>query len=580
MRDRSRYVAAATSDSGGRDGSYRVAQEAGAVGSWYVGIWYHKISVRTPVWVANRDRPVSDPAASRLTIASDGNLVLLDPSGSSAWSTDASVSSGGNVTVVAVLLDTGNLVLAPSRNASYVLWQSFDHIGDTWLPGAKLRRDKVTGVIHGAISWRAPWDPVPGPYTLQLDPGGSPQYVLLRNGTRESYWGSGNWNGRTFTDTPEVSFRFVDNDQESYFTYTFTDNSTMYHLVVDVSGQLKELEWVEDTQAWSLVNEEPRWECYVPQRCGSFGVCSMAVAGEPACRCASGFGPQDAARWSLGDYSGGCVRNAELQCGGSAGRSKSKEDTFFLMLNIAYPDDGRVAVGTSSSSGDCERACLSDCTCSAYAYNGSCILWRGDLQNLKNIYVRYSSLYLRLAASELPDARNHKRRTVEIAVSALAIVCFVVAASVLIVLSQRKFTLLPTRLAKLSVNGIIFDFLTTSLAPLHVRSRPAWLYRDFNDAGRTQRGLGSDVPESVLKVAVEAIDRRVVLPSMFDYPEVRPSRLPGEGRQLDPAVPTRWRQQFATGKGKKARSPSPPSSDSEGGSPPPAGGASPNRCPD
>ncbi|KAK3138704.1 hypothetical protein QOZ80_5AG0372360 [Eleusine coracana subsp. coracana] len=419
-------------------------EEAGAVGSWYVGIWYHKISVRTPVWVANRDRPVSDPAASRLTIASDGNLVLLDPSGSSAWSTDASVSSGGNVTVVAVLLDTGNLVLAPSRNASYVLWQSFDHIGDTWLPGAKLRRDKVTGVIHGAISWRAPWDPVPGPYTLQLDPGGSPQYVLLRNGTRESYWGSGNWNGRTFTDTPEVSFRFVDNDQESYFTYTFTDNSTMYHLVVDVSGQLKELEWVEDTQAWSLVNEEPRWECYVPQRCGSFGVCSMAVAGEPACRCASGFGPQDAARWSLGDYSGGCVRNAELQCGGSAGRSKSKEDTFFLMLNIAYPDDGRVAVGTSSSSGDCERACLSDCTCSAYAYNGSCILWRGDLQNLKNIYVRYSSLYLRLAASELPDARNHKRRTVEIAVSALAIVCFVVAASVLIV----RITTVRRRAAK------------------------------------------------------------------------------------------------------------------------------------
>ncbi|KAK3135505.1 hypothetical protein QOZ80_5BG0419780 [Eleusine coracana subsp. coracana] len=388
-------------------------QPEGAAGRWYIGIWYHKIPVRTPVWVANRDSPVSDPAASRLTIAPDGNLVLLDPSGSRAWSTDASARAFGNATVVAVLLDSGNLVLIASRNPTdQVLWQSFDHIGNTWLPGAKLRRDKVTGVIHGAISWRAPWDPVPGPYTLQLDPGGSPQYVLLLNGTRESYWGSGNWNGRTFTDTPEVSFRFVDNDQESYFTYTLTDNSTMYHLVVDVSGQLKGLVWAEDMQAWMVVYDEPKSECYVRQRCGSFGVCSFADA---ACRCASG--------------------------------SKAKEDTFFLMLNIVYPDDGRVAVVNSSSSGECERACLSDCTCSAYAYSGSCILWHGDLQNLGYSYVGadFGDLYIRLASSDLlGGARsNNKRRTIEIAFGALAIVCFVVVASILIVcktMSRRRAT--------------------------------------------------------------------------------------------------------------------------------------------
>ena len=44
-----------------------------------------------------------------------------------------------------------------------VLWQSFDHIGDTWLPGAKLRRDKLSAVIQqGMTSWRSRGDPAPG----------------------------------------------------------------------------------------------------------------------------------------------------------------------------------------------------------------------------------------------------------------------------------------------------------------------------------------------------------------------------------------------------------------------------------
>ena len=179
------------------------------------------------MWVANRERPVSDPAASRLAIAADGNLALLDPSGSPVWSTNA--TAGNSTATAAVLIDTGNLVLAPASNASDVLWQSFDHIGDTWLPGGKLRRDKATGVIQGMTSWRARGDPAPGPYTLQLDPAGAPQYVLRWNGTRD-YWLTGDWNGRFFAGAPEVAatggaagyaFRFVDNDRESYFTYNF-----------------------------------------------------------------------------------------------------------------------------------------------------------------------------------------------------------------------------------------------------------------------------------------------------------------------------------------------------------------------
>lgn len=54
--------------------------------------------------------------------------------------------------MVAVLLDTGNLVIRQESNASSVLWQSFDDITDTWLPGNKLSLNKVTGVPERMIS--------------------------------------------------------------------------------------------------------------------------------------------------------------------------------------------------------------------------------------------------------------------------------------------------------------------------------------------------------------------------------------------------------------------------------------------
>jgi hypothetical protein len=418
-------------------------------------IWYHNIAVQVLVWVANRDTPVSDPSSSRIAITPDGNLALFDGTGSIAWSTSANTSGIANATdTVAVLLDTGNLVLSPASNASTVLWQSFDHVGDTWLPGGKLRRDKRTGEIQGMFSWRARGDPAPGMYDLQLDPSGAPQYVLVANGTRE-YWLTGNWTGKFFTGAPEVaassgssgySFAFVDNDEESYFTYNFAVNTTVYRFVMDVSGQVKGWFWVEATQGWNLVYAEPKARCAVPRGCGAFGICSDGAA--TACDCARGFRPRSPANWGSGDYIDGCVRNAQLQCAKNSsgsvdtatGLKKEGQDKFLRMDGMGFPDDGRV-VGAAST-GDCQSACLGDCTCSAYAYNNSCFLWHGDLQTLQaGIGVDQAdagSLYLRLAASEIPGARSHKWRNIKIAAGALGIACFVVAASILLVHTTRK----------------------------------------------------------------------------------------------------------------------------------------------
>ncbi|CAO2191825.1 unnamed protein product [Urochloa humidicola] len=53
---------------------------------YYVGIWYKKdVSQCTPVWVANRDAPVSDPASSQLAVAL-GMATGNSPSGNASLS--------------------------------------------------------------------------------------------------------------------------------------------------------------------------------------------------------------------------------------------------------------------------------------------------------------------------------------------------------------------------------------------------------------------------------------------------------------------------------------------------------------
>uniref|UniRef100_A0A0E0DIT5 non-specific serine/threonine protein kinase n=1 Tax=Oryza meridionalis TaxID=40149 RepID=A0A0E0DIT5_9ORYZ len=87
--------------------------------SLYLGIWYHNISERTYVWVANRNNPIAASSSATLSISNSSALVLSDSKGRTLWTTMASPSI---VTeddgVYAVLLDSGNLVLRLSNNTT------------------------------------------------------------------------------------------------------------------------------------------------------------------------------------------------------------------------------------------------------------------------------------------------------------------------------------------------------------------------------------------------------------------------------------------------------------------------------
>ncbi|KAJ1260463.1 hypothetical protein BS78_10G234700 [Paspalum vaginatum] len=408
--------------------------------NYYVGIWYKmSVSVRTPVWVANRAAPVSDPASSQLAIAADGNLVLINEAGKLVWSSNvgaATISSNGTV---AVILDSGNLVLRRREvEDGEPLWQSFKYPTDTWLPGVRLGMDKITGHVQAVVSWKSYSDPAPGMFSLGIDPNGTSQFFISWNKTTV-FWSSGEWNGDAYAGIPEMSshdkynFEFVSNKNASYFDYTLQDPTVISRLVMDVSGQARQIMWLPAADEWMTIWAEPHKLCDVYAVCGAFGVCNEKS--QPFCSCPTGFHPSSVRDWEQGDYSQGCRRNRRNQCGSSADGKDG--DAFLLAPGIFLP--GNPTPAQASSAQDCGMACLRSCDCNAYSYGSRCSVWFGDLLNLQQLAVQdtegMDDLYLRLSAMDVP-LKGRKRTTVFISIGAVA---SILALSVVVFVLVRVF---------------------------------------------------------------------------------------------------------------------------------------------
>ncbi|XP_025824969.1 G-type lectin S-receptor-like serine/threonine-protein kinase At2g19130 [Panicum hallii] len=411
---------------------------------WYVGIRYNQISTRDIVWVANRDAPITDLESSQLSISRDGNMVLQDHRNSPIWSTNVTNMASSAVPMVGIILDTGNLVLAEASNTSAVLWQSFDHFSDTWLPGGKLGRNKLTGEVDRLVAWRGYKDPSPSMFSLELDPRGTSQYLLNWNSSKQ-YWTSGNWStaDHIFTDVPEMTaanpshgfpytFGYVDAGNESYFTYHVEDDAVVAHFRMDVAGQVKFLMWVEGAGEWQQFWSQPKAQCDVYALCGPSGVCAENAL--QSCSCPRGFRRRRPLEWAQGDYTSGCARDAGLRCGSRD--VNGGEDRFYAMANVRLPIDAQNVV--AASAGDCERACIDSCSCTAYSYNGSCSVWHGDLINLRDTSGIGTAtgggggtISIRLAASEFSSAGDRTRRLVV----GLVVAGFVAAATIIAVVS-------------------------------------------------------------------------------------------------------------------------------------------------
>ncbi|CAN7135641.1 unnamed protein product [Brassica rapa subsp. narinosa] len=363
---------------------------------WFLGIWYKKVSTRTYVWVANRDNPLLNSSGT-LNI-SDNNLVIFDQSDKPVWSTNLTEGEVRSP-VVAELLDNGNFVLRhlnnTNNNPDGFLWQSFDFPTDTLMPEMRLGWDHKTGRDRLLRSWKTPDDPSSGDFFTKLKTKGFPEFYVC---SKDSIiYRSGPWNGVRFSSSAETK-------PLDYIIYNFT---------------------ATNEESWKQLWYSPKDLCDNYKECGSYGYCDSNTS--PICNCIKGFGPGNEQPWTLRDDSAGCVRKTRLSCDG--------RDGFVRLKKMKLPDTTATTVDRRIGLKECEERCLKDCNCTAFAStdirNGGsgCVIWTGEIFDIKNFAKGGQDLFVRLAAADLEDKRTKKRNIIlglSIGVSILLLLSFII----------------------------------------------------------------------------------------------------------------------------------------------------------
>ncbi|XP_058073069.1 G-type lectin S-receptor-like serine/threonine-protein kinase At1g11330 isoform X2 [Magnolia sinica] len=363
----------------------------------YVGIWYNQIPNQTVVWVANKEKPLTD-SNGVLTITDDGNLVVMDGYRKILWSSKVTMVIENSI--MAVLMDTGNLILR--RTDQMVVWQSFDSPLGSFLPGMRVSLNKKTGENIRLLSWKDENDPDIGRYSYGIDPR-TPRQLIIWKGP-DVYMRSAVWQEVTVFSRLEGDRQFVGytavvgNNNEISVQLTISDNSIMLRFVLTPTGLFQMQAWRENSKEWQILSSFPTNECDLYAKCGPFASCDNSSS-PSMCKCLKGFQPKIQRDWDSRNWSGGCVRQKQLNC--------EKADEFLKVERTKLPDFSISTAGNVSRR-ECELICLRNCSCSAFAYNNAsdwgdwkCVIWVGDLIDLVGNRVGTVELYVRRAVAEL-----------------------------------------------------------------------------------------------------------------------------------------------------------------------------------
>ncbi|KAJ0966049.1 hypothetical protein J5N97_027187 [Dioscorea zingiberensis] len=321
-----------------------------------------------------------------------------------------------------------------------VLWQSFEHPSDTFLPGMRLTLDKKTGKNQLFTSWKSPSDPSEGNYSLGMDPSGSGQIFIWEGGLLK--WRSGQWDGKTFIGTVMRSlnlygFSLTDDVNIGMMYFTFTPaNSSLLRFNLQYDGVENTSMLVPETKAWKSVWVQPVNECEIYGHCGINGICSM-VGDSPTCSCLQGFEPKSGEEWSNGNWSSGCKRTTPFSCemmnrtssSNSSSGSQGKKDGFVRMGGLKLPDFSEWASVVRDPSG-CESYCMSNCSCKAYVYNANlgCLVWSRELIDIYQFPStgNGNDLFIKLADLDLGGSSNTWITIVIVSVIGLASLILVI----------------------------------------------------------------------------------------------------------------------------------------------------------
>lgn len=324
--------------------------DVGAIAPRYIGIWFNEIPYYT-LWVANPNNPVPD-SSGVLTMDTDGILKIAYKGGSPiAISSNQSKKANPERNITATLLDSGNLVLREVDSngvAGPIFWQSFDYPSNSLLPEMKLGFNLKTGHECYLSSWVSEKVPSPGAFRLGLNPNGTRELMIWRRG--QVYWRSGEWKNGSFELAPEMTsrkylqnFRFVKNENESYFSYSVKSRSDLSRWEFDTLGQITQFTWDRRNRSesyWIFITSSP---CNTDYTKNETAVC---LSEEPiSCRNGSEF----------------------------FSPKRGYMDTNFL-----YDFDDNASLALS----DCHAKCWKNCSCAAYqsySQNGTgCQFWNKE----------------------------------------------------------------------------------------------------------------------------------------------------------------------------------------------------------
>ncbi|RHN45867.1 putative protein kinase RLK-Pelle-DLSV family [Medicago truncatula] len=376
----------------------------------YVGIWWQPHF--TILWVLNRDQPLKD-SSGVVKISDNGNdLVVLNGKKEVIWTSNApNVATNSS----SKLLDSGNLVLLEGTTER-TMWESFQHPSNVMLPNMKLTSNKITGEKVKQTSWKTPYDPSIGSFSLSVERLTIPEVFIWNE--NQPYWRTGPWNGKIFTGLPYMTTHYlgglhVGDDGEGNVSFFQITSDTVGLIIYNLSseGNCEEKWWDEKKKEWKVTWNSHEMECDVYGVCGHFASCNSQSS--PICSCLKGFEPRNKEEWNKQNWTEGCVRRTPLQqCERYRNQNTSEDsnaDGFLKLPMVKVPD---FADGSSLtlSSETCKSQCLENCSCVAYSYDADigCMSWTGNLVDIQKFSNGGLDLYIRVAHTELDKEKNMK----------------------------------------------------------------------------------------------------------------------------------------------------------------------------
>ncbi|KAK7269918.1 hypothetical protein RIF29_22725 [Crotalaria pallida] len=393
----------------------------------YLGIWYKNIPIQTVVWVANGLNPINDSSGT-LTMNTTGCLVLSSHNGTVVWYSTITNSRKRAQNATATLLDSGNLVVCEEKNSNSnpdqdCLWQSFDHASDTLLPGMRIGWNIRRGLNWTLTAWKSPDDPAPGDFTCLAVQNDYPDAYLMKGAEKYSRYGP--FNGLISSGSPQINnnsvyiFQYVQNKDEYYYTYYLTNNSVISRIVMNQTDYTRyRYVWVDEDQTWMVYKSNPIDYCDHYNLCGANGNCIITET--PICQCLKGFTPKSPEAWNLMGWSQGCVRDKPLSC------MEKLTDGFVRLEDLKVPDTTLTWVDRTIGLEECRAKCLNNCSCTAFSNTdirgggSGCVMWFGDLVDIRQFQSRGQYLYVRMPASELDVESKHRKNLTTIVATTIA----------------------------------------------------------------------------------------------------------------------------------------------------------------